>query len=288
MAKDVPDVFSGALGKRFDYLRHLGQGGMAEVYLARDRFHEREVALKIVRASPSAGEDAQAARAPLAQRNAARGAPAAPLHPGDLRGRQRGRPQLPRHGVPPGRHALDLHLARCAAAPFARGGHRVQGEPRPRVRQHPGPAAPRREAGQRAARGRRHAQDQRLRRRLPPGRGTHAGDRRRHPRLHAAGTFRGRRAQRAARHLRHRRHGVQPAERRLPAQVRDPGGAHQREAQRAGPFPSRPGARGCPRRSSPPSIRPSTATAGSASAPGRRSARPWRRRSRTSSRNRPP
>ena len=57
MAKDVPDVFSGALGKRFDYLRHLGQGGMAEVYLARDRFHEREVALKIVRASPSAGEE---------------------------------------------------------------------------------------------------------------------------------------------------------------------------------------------------------------------------------------
>jgi hypothetical protein len=57
MAKDAPDVFSGALGKRFDYIRHLGQGGMAEVYLARDQFHEREVALKIVRAVHGAGED---------------------------------------------------------------------------------------------------------------------------------------------------------------------------------------------------------------------------------------
>jgi tRNA A-37 threonylcarbamoyl transferase component Bud32 len=57
MAKGVPDVFSGALGQRFDYVSHLGHGGMAEVYLARDRFHEREVALKIVRAAPNAGED---------------------------------------------------------------------------------------------------------------------------------------------------------------------------------------------------------------------------------------
>ncbi len=56
MAKGVPDVFSGALGQRFEYVRHLGQGGMAEVYLARDRFHEREVALKIVRSTQNAGE----------------------------------------------------------------------------------------------------------------------------------------------------------------------------------------------------------------------------------------
>jgi hypothetical protein len=57
MAGDVPDVFSGALGQRFEHIRRLGQGGMAEVYLARDRFHEREVALKIVRSTQGAGEE---------------------------------------------------------------------------------------------------------------------------------------------------------------------------------------------------------------------------------------
>jgi serine/threonine protein kinase len=36
------------LGERFEYLRRLGQGGMAEGYLAVDRFHEREVALKYI------------------------------------------------------------------------------------------------------------------------------------------------------------------------------------------------------------------------------------------------
>jgi serine/threonine protein kinase len=45
----LPAAFSGALGRRFEYVRHLGQGGMAEVYLALDRFHQRQVALKIVR-----------------------------------------------------------------------------------------------------------------------------------------------------------------------------------------------------------------------------------------------
>jgi serine/threonine protein kinase len=59
MAKDVPYVFSGALGQRFDYVRRLGQGGMAEVYLARDRFHQRDVALKVVRPAQDAGEERQ-------------------------------------------------------------------------------------------------------------------------------------------------------------------------------------------------------------------------------------
>src|SRR5258706_3237574 len=45
----APDPFSGALGKRFDRLKPLGRGGMAEVYLCMDRFHQRQVALKIVR-----------------------------------------------------------------------------------------------------------------------------------------------------------------------------------------------------------------------------------------------
>ena len=53
----VPEAFSGALGRRFEFVRTLGQGGMAEVYLARDRFHEREVALKIMRAIENPTED---------------------------------------------------------------------------------------------------------------------------------------------------------------------------------------------------------------------------------------
>lgn len=57
MAGSRPDAFSGALGQRFEYLRTLGRGGMAEVYLAKDRFHEREVALKVVRPAHAAGAD---------------------------------------------------------------------------------------------------------------------------------------------------------------------------------------------------------------------------------------
>jgi hypothetical protein len=57
MASQLPEAFSGALGERFEYVRHLGHGGMAEVYLARDRFHEREVALKVVRGAQSPSED---------------------------------------------------------------------------------------------------------------------------------------------------------------------------------------------------------------------------------------
>ncbi len=57
MGKDRPEAFSGALGKRFEHMRRLGQGGMADVYLAVDRFHQREVALKIVRGAQAHGED---------------------------------------------------------------------------------------------------------------------------------------------------------------------------------------------------------------------------------------
>jgi eukaryotic-like serine/threonine-protein kinase len=53
----VPEAFSGALGRRFEYIRPLGQGGMAEVYLCKDRFHQREVALKIMRAIENPTED---------------------------------------------------------------------------------------------------------------------------------------------------------------------------------------------------------------------------------------
>ena len=56
----IPEVFHGPLGRRFHFVRHLGTGGMAEVYLATDRFHQREVALKIV--LTSLPPDAEAAR----------------------------------------------------------------------------------------------------------------------------------------------------------------------------------------------------------------------------------
>ena len=53
----VPEAFSGALGRRFEYVRPLGQGGMAEVYLATDRFHQRQVALKMMRAIENPTEE---------------------------------------------------------------------------------------------------------------------------------------------------------------------------------------------------------------------------------------
>ena len=46
----TPEAFSGALGRRFEFVRSLGTGGMAEVYLCTDRFHQRQVALKMMRA----------------------------------------------------------------------------------------------------------------------------------------------------------------------------------------------------------------------------------------------
>jgi len=59
MGKERPAAFAGALGQRFEYVKALGRGGMAEVFLARDRFHERDVALKVVRSTKDAGEDAR-------------------------------------------------------------------------------------------------------------------------------------------------------------------------------------------------------------------------------------
>jgi CRP-like cAMP-binding protein len=53
----VPEAFSGALGRRFEYVRPLGQGGMAEVYLCTDRFHQRQVALKVMRAIENPTEE---------------------------------------------------------------------------------------------------------------------------------------------------------------------------------------------------------------------------------------
>src|ERR1700730_6229415 len=48
------DRLRASLADRYGLERELGQGGMAIVYLARDRKHEREVALKVVRPEVSA------------------------------------------------------------------------------------------------------------------------------------------------------------------------------------------------------------------------------------------
>src|ERR1041385_8786612 len=45
---------SSALADRYSIERELGAGGMATVYLARDLKHDREVALKVLRADLSA------------------------------------------------------------------------------------------------------------------------------------------------------------------------------------------------------------------------------------------
>lgn len=46
---DIPESLSSALANRYDLERVLGRGGMATVYLARDRKHQREVAVKVLK-----------------------------------------------------------------------------------------------------------------------------------------------------------------------------------------------------------------------------------------------
>ncbi len=59
MPRKDPELFSGALGQRFEHVRHIGRGGMAEVFLVRDRFKQREAALKIVFPHQGKGEERQ-------------------------------------------------------------------------------------------------------------------------------------------------------------------------------------------------------------------------------------
>ena len=48
--REVPTALSAALSARYRIERELGAGGMATVYLARDLKHERDVAIKVLRA----------------------------------------------------------------------------------------------------------------------------------------------------------------------------------------------------------------------------------------------
>ncbi|HYK82593.1 MAG TPA: serine/threonine-protein kinase [Gemmatimonadales bacterium] len=48
MAPEIPSDLQAALADRYELHRLLGQGGMASVYLARDRKHRRDVALKVL------------------------------------------------------------------------------------------------------------------------------------------------------------------------------------------------------------------------------------------------
>ena len=49
MPLDAPPALSSALADRYELRDTLGRGGMATVYLARDRKHQRDVALKVLR-----------------------------------------------------------------------------------------------------------------------------------------------------------------------------------------------------------------------------------------------
>jgi serine/threonine-protein kinase len=50
---DEPSGFPDALADRYRPARELGRGGMGAVYLARDLRHDRDVAVKVVRAAPA-------------------------------------------------------------------------------------------------------------------------------------------------------------------------------------------------------------------------------------------
>jgi serine/threonine-protein kinase len=46
---EITQAIAGSIADRYRIERKLGAGGMADVYLARDLRHEREVAIKVMR-----------------------------------------------------------------------------------------------------------------------------------------------------------------------------------------------------------------------------------------------
>jgi serine/threonine protein kinase len=56
----LPPGFVRTLDGRYDLDRQIGEGGMATVYLAHDRKHQRQVAIKVIK--PHLGRDVGAER----------------------------------------------------------------------------------------------------------------------------------------------------------------------------------------------------------------------------------
>ncbi len=56
---EIPEALRAALAARYDLRRELGRGGMATVYLASDRKHRREVAVKVLRTDLAASLGAE-------------------------------------------------------------------------------------------------------------------------------------------------------------------------------------------------------------------------------------
>ena len=178
------------LGK-YEILRKLATGGMAEIYLARSRGHGRVREARRDQADPADGRRRSGVRPDVPRRGAARRDAPAPEHRGRLRGRRGRRLAVLRDGVhprpgrardPPGRaRAQGGRAARDRARDRPRhgGGARLRArQDRPR-RRAPPPRPPRRLVEQRARQLRGRDQADRLRHRArdrawPPDAGRHA------------------------------------------------------------------------------------------------------------------
>jgi serine/threonine protein kinase len=91
---------------KYDLVRELGRGATSTVYLGKDPFTQREVAVKV--AFPDILKDPERGKlihAPFLNEAALIGKTVAPAHRPDLRCRGRRPPLLHRHGVCGGRHA---------------------------------------------------------------------------------------------------------------------------------------------------------------------------------------